>query len=150
MLFPEKDNLTRYARHETLGILTINCDTIETKETDSPESCKRNTSQEIDATDEYYINTDNITKFENEDKPMLTDNDSNTVKYFLPGPNSNSDEKASAEITQWLQREFKNLFNGIWCFNSTFSLQVKPDSKSYQVPPRYNAYTLYKDHSKKN
>ena len=33
-------------------------------------------------------------------------------------------------------------FNGKGCFNGTFSLQVKPDSKPYQVPPRCIAYAL--------
>ena len=41
----------------------------------------------------------------------------------------------SAEITQQLQREFKDVFDGIGCFNGTFSLQVQPDRKPYQVPP---------------
>ena len=35
-------------------------------------------SQEIDATEKYY--TDNISKFENEGKPMVTDNDNNNIK----------------------------------------------------------------------
>ena len=33
-------------------------------------------------------------------------------------------------------------FNGIGCFNGTFSLQVKPDRKPYQVSPRCIAYGL--------
>ena len=67
---------------ETLGILTINCNTIEMKEADGPENCKTNMSQEIDATEEYCTNTDNILKFRNEDKPMVTDNDNNKHKVF--------------------------------------------------------------------
>ena len=31
----------------TLGILTINCSTIEMKEADGPENCKTNTSQKL-------------------------------------------------------------------------------------------------------
>ena len=41
---------------KTLGILTINCNTIDTKEADVPENCKANMSEEIDAIEEYYTN----------------------------------------------------------------------------------------------
>ena len=64
------------------------------------------------------------------------------IKYFLPGSNSDNIKRASAEITQQLQRDFKGVFNGIGCFNDTLSLQVKPDSKPYQVPPRCIACAL--------
>ena len=67
---------------ETLGILTINCNTIEIKEADGPEKCKTNTSQEGESTEEHYANTDNVAKFENEDKPMVIDNDNNNIKIF--------------------------------------------------------------------
>ena len=39
---------------------------------------------------------------------------------------------------------FDNVFNGIRCFEGTFSLQLKPDSKPYQAPPRCVAYALQK------
>ena len=32
----------------------------------------------------------------------------------------------------------------MWCFEGTFSLQLKHDSKPYQVPPRHVAYALQK------
>ena len=35
-------------------------------------------------------------------------------------------------------------FNGIGCFENTFPLQLKPNSKLYQVPPRCVAYVLQK------
>ena len=85
--------------------------------------------QETGATEKCCTNTDSIFKFENKDKAMVTDNDN--IEYFLPGPNSNIDKKVSTEITQQLQREFKDVFNGIRCFNDTSLLQVKPDSKLY-------------------
>ena len=37
------------------------------------------------------------------------------------------------EITQELQRRFEDGFNDIGCFNGTFSLQVKLDSKPNQA-----------------
>ena len=39
---------------KTIGILTVNCNTIEMKEADSSGNYKTNTSQEIDTTGEYY------------------------------------------------------------------------------------------------
>ena len=39
---------------------------------------------------------------------------------------------------------FKDVFNGIGCFDGMFSLQLKPGSKPYQVPPRHVAYALQK------
>ena len=39
---------------------------------------------------------------------------------------------------------FSDVFNGIGCFKGTFSLQLKPDSKLYQAPPRCVVYALQK------
>ena len=97
---------------KTLGILTVNCNTVEMKEADSPEKCKTNTGQEIDTTEKHYTNTDS-SKFEIEDNSMVSDTDNNNIKSFLPGSNSAADKKASDEITKQLQREFKDVFNGI-------------------------------------
>ena len=36
------------------------------------------------------------------------------------------------------------MFDRTGCFKGTFSLQLKPDSKPYQVPPRHMAYALQK------
>ena len=43
-----------------------------------------------------------------------------------------------------LQRDCKDVFNGIGCFDGTFSLQLKPGSKPYQAPLRCVAYALQK------
>ena len=52
--------------------------------------------------------------------------------------------KKSAGITQQPQRDFEDVFNGTGCFEGTFSLQLKPDSKPYQVPQRCMVYELQK------
>ena len=52
--------------------------------------------------------------------------------------------REQVEITQQLQRYFEDVFNGIGCFDGTFSLQLKPGSKPYQLSPRCVAYTLQK------
>ena len=50
--------------------------------------------------------------------------------------------KKSAEITQQQQRDFEDVFNRIGCFDGTFSLQLKPDNKSYQASLGHVAYAL--------
>ena len=56
--------------------------------------------QEADTTEKCYINTDSVSKFENKDKPVVTDNDK--MHYFLPGPNRENDKRTKTEITQQL------------------------------------------------
>ena len=43
---------------------------------------------------------------------------------------------------QQLQKDFKDVFTGIGCFDGTFSLEVKLDSKTYQAPLRHVANAL--------
>ena len=43
---------------KALGILTVNCNTIEVKKDDGLEKSRTNTKQEIDATEKHYANTD--------------------------------------------------------------------------------------------
>ena len=47
-------------------------------------------------------------------------------------------------MTQKILDTFGNVFNGTGCFEGTFSLQLKPDSKPYQVPPGHVVYMLQK------
>ena len=68
----------------------------------------------------------------------------NTVNYFLPGPNQDNDKRVSAAIIQQLQRDFKDVFTGIGCFDGLFALQVKPDSKPYLASLRFVDYALQK------
>ena len=69
---------------------------------------------------------------------------SNNFEYFLPGPSRECDRKASIKITKQLQKKFEDVFVGIVCFDGMLSLQVKPDSKPYQAPPRHVVYVLQK------
>ena len=47
-------------------------------------------------------------------------------------------------MIQSIHTKFGDVFNGIGCFEGTFSLQLKADSKPYQAPPRHVAYALQK------
>ena len=85
---------------KTLGISTINCKTIESKEADSPQNCKTNIREEINATEKHYTYTDG-SKFENEDQPMVNDNNNNSITYFISGLKSDANKKASHKITKY-------------------------------------------------
>ena len=52
--------------------------------------------------------------------------------------------RKNIELTQKIYNVFDNVFNGIECFEGTFLLQLKPDSKPYQAPSRHVAYALQK------
>ena len=45
-------------------------------------------------------------------------------------------------MMQKIHTRFSNVFNGIGYFKGTFSLQLKPDGKPYQAPPRHVAHVL--------
>ena len=64
---------------------------------------------------------------------MVIDSEPNKIYYFLLGPSQYNCKIVSAEITQQLQRDFKDVSTGIGHFDGTFSLQVKWDSKQYQA-----------------
>ena len=65
----------------------------------------------------------------------------NSINFFLL---SNIDEvkRKSSDMMQKIYDTFGYVFNGIGCFKGTFSLQLKSDSKPYQVPLRHVAYML--------
>ena len=72
--------------------------------------------QETDRPNECYTNTGN-SKSNNVDKPTVHNNE---INYFLPDPNQKNDKKASDKITQKLQRDFKDVFNGIGALMEPF------------------------------
>ena len=62
--------------------------------------------------------------------------------YFFPSSNADADKRKSSNLMQKIKNTFGDDCNGIGCFKGTFSLQLKPDSKMYQVPPRHVVYAL--------
>ena len=70
------------------------------------------------------------------------------TNYFHSSPNAEADKRKSIKMTQEVHNTFGDVFNGIGCFKGTFSLQLKPDSKPYQVPPRHVVYALQKPFKK--
>ena len=66
------------------------------------------------------------------------------INYFFSSNNTDADKRKSSEMTQKIHNRFGDVFNGIGCFKGIFLLQLKPDSKPYQAPPRHVAYALQK------
>ena len=66
---------------------------------------------------------------------MVKNNLDKPTNYFLAGPSCESDKRKSAESIQQKYKEFEDIFNGIGCFEGTYSLQLKPNSKPYQALP---------------
>ena len=64
------------------------------------------------------------------------------INYFYSSSNTDADKSKSNIMTQRIHERFGDVFNSIGCFEGTFFLQLKLDSKPYQVPPRHMAYTL--------
>ena len=121
-------------------IIKINIHTIGAEQTRGSDNCFANMhaiqrddpKQETVKAEKYCTNTDSISKYSNKSKPMVESRLSETINYFLSGPSYDSDKKRSTEITQQLHKDFDEVFNGIGCFDGTFSLQLKLDSKPYQ------------------
>ena len=65
---------------------------------------------------------------------MVIDSINSKGNYFSLGPEEEADMRASAEITQQWNRNFKDVFTSNGCFSGTFSLWTKPNSKLYQLP----------------
>ena len=103
------------------------------------------TRQEIQSVTEGCTNigVDDINKQEaNGQKGQKAPN--KLINYFFSSNNTDADKRKGSKMTQKMHDKFCNAFNGIGCFEDTFSLQLKPDSKPYQAPPRCVAYALQK------
>ena len=82
--------------------------------------------QETGKSKKCNVNTTDIPNSNSKDSPTVTDYN-NTQKLFQSRP------QTSREITHELHKEFYDVFTGIGCIDSTFPLQMKPESKPYQA-----------------
>ena len=124
-----------------LNIINLNFDYIQAEITE----CKTNIGQETHVTAKACTNMDAgaITK-----QDANSQNDQNTINksinYLYSSSNIDEDKTKSSTMMHKIHKKFGDVYNGIGCFKGTFSLQLKPDSKPYQVPPRHVAYALQK------
>ena len=134
---------------ETLDILTINCNTID-MHTSRKQFSRKQTDQchsknkILDVEVQMQSNPNTIGIISDNINPMVINNNNIKINYFHSGPGQEAHWRASAKITQQLQKEFKDVFTWIGCFGGTFSLQLKAASKPYQAELRHMAYALQK------
>ena len=133
-----------------LNIIYVNIDSIEAQDTQR-ENCNTNISnvkmsnakQETRGPGECCRNTDDSLKKTKNDNGSVGNTNTNTLtNYFLSFPNLEIDKRKSTEHKKY--NVYKNVLNVIGCFEGTFSLQLKPDSKPYQAPSRCVGYALQK------
>ena len=132
-----------------LNLINVNIDSIQAEATE----CKTNTGNmresnrtwEMHVVEKGYANTDVDSKIKYSTNGQNDKDNVNKINnYFLSSPNVEADERKNIELTQKMHSTFGDVFNGIGCFEGTLSLQLKPDSKPYQVPQRHVAYVLEK------
>ena len=75
---------------------------------------------------------------------MVDNNNLSHINYCILGPTEEDDRMVNAKITHLMHDELKNFLSGLGCSEDTFPLQVKENSKPYQVPLRCVAYVLKK------
>ena len=132
-----------------LKIINVNIDSIEVASMQR-ENCNTNigdikkwdTRQETQVANKSCTNMDEDLKITDNIIGYSNNNSTNTLtNYFLSSPNMEVDKRKSIELLQIIH----SVFNGIGCFKGMFFfLQLKPDSKHYEVPPRHVAYVLQK------
>ena len=133
--------LLRMPDMAVLNIINLNIDSIQVEIT----SCKTNRGQQTHAFAEGSTKRDTGGIIKQEANGQNGQNHSNkSINYFYCLKDTDADKRKSSTKTQKIHDTFGNVFNGFGCFEGTFSLQLKPDSKSYQVPPRHVAYVLQK------
>ena len=115
------------------NIIKINIDSIDAEDARDSKSCGNmhtaweiEPKQETDSVEKCYTNVASTTKSRhNSKKPMVETKSNKTTEYFLSGPTYESNKKRSAQATQQIHIDFDDVFNGIGCFEGTFSLQIK-------------------------
>ena len=124
-----------------LKLININIGSIQTEVVE----CKTNTEQEMHGVEEGCANMDADLKTKQDANGQ--DGQNNAIKqinYFFLSSNVDAHKRESSQLMWEIHNTFGDVFNGIGCFEGTFSLQLKPDSKPHQVPPRCVVYVLQK------
>ena len=123
-----------------LNIINLNIDST------GRDSKLQNREQKMQAMAEGCTNMDtgeiNKQDANSQNDQNISNNSNKPVDYFFSSSNIRANKKQSSKMTQKMHDRFGNVFNGIGYFKGTFSLQLKPNSKPYQTPPRRVAYAL--------
>ena len=132
--------LLRMPDTAALKLINVNIDSIQAEvaecKTNTGDARKSNITQETHVGEKGCADTDADSKSKHSTNGQNNqDNAYKVTNYFLSSPNVEADKRKSVKLTQEVHNTFGDVFNGIGCFEGTFSLQLKPDSKLYQVPP---------------
>ena len=121
-----------------VNILNLNIDSIQSQVA----NCRTNREQETQKVVEDCTNTKTAGIIER--KSNGQNQSTKLINYFYSSKDPEADKRQSHDMTQKIYNTYGDVFNGIGCFKGTFSLQLKPDSKPYQAPPRHVPYALQK------
>ena len=128
-----------------LNIINLN---IESTQAEISE-CKSNIGQETHVVAEGSTNMDTGIITKQDANGQNDQNNSNkSINYFYSSNNIDADRRKGSAMTQKIHKIFGNVFNCIGCFEGTFSLQLKPNSKPYQAPGVWNMH--YKSCSRRS
>ena len=123
--------LLRMPDMAALNIINLNIDSIQKEIW----NCKANRGQEMHAATEDCTNKDAQSAVKQDDNGQQHQSQANKlINYFYSSNNTVTDKSKSSAMTQRTHETFGNIFNGIGCFEGTFSLQLKPDSKHIKHP----------------
>ena len=124
-----------------LKLINVNIDSLQAEVAE----CKTNIEQETHMVEESCANMDRESKMKQGTNGQDGQNNVNkATNYSFSSPNIEADKRKGIELTWEVHNTFGDVCNGIGCFEGTFSLQLKLDSKPYQGSPRCVAYVLQK------
>ena len=132
------------------NLINLNIDSIQTLAAECKTNKKQETHTSIEACTHTSTTRGEGPKNNNVSRDSKQDTNSHShpgnkhisINYFHSSNNVDADKRSSIAMMQRIHTRFGDVFNGIGCFEGTFSLQLKPDSKPYQAPPRHVAYVL--------
>ena len=130
--------LLRMSDTAALKLININIDSIQVE-------CKTSIEKELHVVEKGCAKTGTDLRTKQGANGQSGQNNANkTINYFFLSCNVDADTRKSSKLMWEIHNTSGDVFNGIGCFEGTFSLQLKPYSKPYQVPPRSVAYVLQK------
>ena len=92
-----------------------------------------NITQEMHTVKKGCANTDADSKIKHSANSQNDQENVNKVtNYFFSSANEKANKRKSIELMKEVHNTFGDVFNGIVCFEGTFSLQLKPDIKPYK------------------
>ena len=126
-----------------LKLINVNVVEVAECKTNTGNTRKSNIEQEMQAVEKGCTNTDADSKIkQGTNSQSGQDNANKITNSFFSSPNVEANKRKSTELMWNAHNTFRDVFIG--CFQGTFLLQLKPDSKPYQVPPRHVVYVLQK------